>query len=481
MTEPRDEVGSWLDEPVEPLAPPPGTYTRIKRHAARRRRHQAIAAAATAATVIVGLVAAPRLAGTFLRTGRSALTESAGPVAQPSVSHQPGNKLTSEPTIMGSGQPLPNGFAPISATFIGLKTGWALGTLATSCAADSGGTCLALARTDNAGTTWYQAQAPPTRTANAAGGVSQVRFLNRQDGWVFGPDLWWTRDGGSNWDRAGTAGQRVISLEAAGNRAFAVFATCAGAPPSAAPGGLTSGCSSYQLYSTVAGTADWRRVPGATTGPGAASVVLTQDTGYLLASGGAAVTVASGPVATDGAWQGVSTPCPGGQAPPTEPAAPASPSSPPAPSSPAASASPAAPAAPATRDALLAAASGSLFAVCSAGSPTAANQAKEILTSGDGGQSWQRRAVLPIEGTAWSAAVNPGGSAFLIATSTGLYISRDGGSNWQTALTGPQGGFGYVGMTDVRQGFAIPAARWRDGMVFTTDGGRSWFPVAGSP
>ncbi len=311
MTEPRDEVGSWLDEPVEPLAPPPGTYTRIKRHAARRRRHQAIAAAATAATVIVGLVAAPRLAGTFLRTGRSALTESAGPVAQPSVSHQPGNKLTSEPTIMGSGQPLPNGFAPISATFIGLKTGWALGTLATSCAADSGGTCLALARTDNAGTTWYQAQAPPTRTANAAGGVSQVRFLNRQDGWVFGPDLWWTRDGGSNWDRAGTAGQRVISLEAAGNRAFAVFATCAGAPPSAAPGGLTSGCSSYQLYSTVAGTADWRRVPGATTGPGAASVVLTQDTGYLLASGGAAVTVASGPVATH-CWrrrQAACSPC----------------------------------------------------------------------------------------------------------------------------------------------------------------------------
>jgi hypothetical protein len=472
MTEPRDEISSWLDEPVEPLSPPPGTYAKIKRRAAHRRRAHAIAATATAAAVIAGLVAAPRLAVTFFRSGPSAATASAGPAAQPSASPRY-NVLPSKPTIMGSGRPIPNDFATISATFIGLKTGLALGTLTTPCATDNGGACLALARTDNTGATWYRVPAPQTGAANAAGGVSQVRFLNRTDGWLFGPDLWWTRDGGNSWQRAGTSGQRVISLEAAGNRAFAVFASCAG-PPSAGPGGLTSGCASYQLYSTVAGTADWQRVPGATRGPGSASVVLTQHTGYLVGSG-TTITVASGPVAGDGAWLAVGTPCPGSLATRAGPAASASPSSPPAPTSPAAQ--------PATGGggALLAAAPGSLLAVCSTGSTAAASQTKQILTSGDGGQSWQRRGGVPIQGTAWSAAVNPGGSVFLIAATTGLYISRDGGNSWQIALTGPDGGFGYVGMTDVLQGFAIPAAPDRAGMVLTTDGGQSWFQVGGSP
>jgi hypothetical protein len=71
-------------------------------------------------------------------------------------------------------------------------------------------------------------------------------------------------------------------------------------------------------------------------------------------------------------------------------------------------------------------------------------------------------------------AVTPTGTLLVIAASTGLYVSADGGASWKLALTGPPGGFGYVGMTDVLQGFAIPVNHSQEGILFTTDGGRSW-------
>ncbi|MGE5288508.1 MAG: hypothetical protein ACM3ML_15175 [Micromonosporaceae bacterium] len=464
MTEPRDEIGDWLDEPVEPLPPPPGTYQRIKARAARRRRNQAMAAAASAITVIAFLVAVPRLAVTAIQSGRGSDTaENTATLPRSSVTASDHNKLPTGPKVLGTGRPLPNGFAPISATFIGLRTGWVLGTRAGHCLASrTGGPagCLALARTDDTGARWYSV---PGLTGADVGGVSQVRFLNLHDGWLFGPGLWWTADGGNSWQQARTDGQRVISLEAVGDRAFAVFATCGGAP-SPAPGGLSAGCSSYRLYSATAGTAGWRLVPGATSGSGSASVVLTQDTGFLVAASGTAVTVASGPVTGDGAWQAVASPCEATQG-----------------ASPSAGTKTSVQVGATVRRALLAAASGSLFAVCSTGTAGTVNPPKEVLTSGDGGHSWNRRNVVPIPGTAWSAAVSPGGGVFVVAASTGLYVSRDGGATWRLALTGPPGGFGYVGMTDVLQGFAIPAGGGQYGMSLTTDGGQNWVTLARSP
>lgn len=474
MTEPRDEISTWLDAPVEPLAPPSGTYERIRRRARRRRRHQAIGAAATVAAVVVAVVAAPRLAGTLFPAGRGAPAAAGGAASATATSSpHPSNVLPSPPGATGNGPKVPNGFVPVSVTFVGLDTGWALGTLPPPCPASG---CLALARTDDKGATWRSVPALPTGLTYAggsgpsggggsppggavppragtvgSGGVSQVRFLNREDGWLFGPQLWWTNDGGQSWQQASTGGHQVISLEAVGRpgRAYAVFASCAAGGLATGPG-QPVGCTSYQLFSAVAGTAAWQPVPGATSGAGAAAVVLTAHTGYLLAASGPTLTLSSGPAGANGAWQSLTTPCP--------------PS--PGPSS-----------AAAPHGAVLAGAPGAdLFAVCGADQATASQGAKEIVASGDGGQTWHRRAVAPIPGSVWSAAVTPNGGVLVVAASSGLYISADNGASWRLALTGPPGGFGYVGMTDVLQGFAVSAQPGRDGMLMTTDGGITWQP-----
>ena len=445
MTEPRDELGAWLGEPVEPLVPRPGTYERIRKRARRRKRNQAITAAALTAAVVAGLVAVPRLTSLFSPGSGSEPAAAAGQsVRSPMSASTLHNKLTPQPTVMGGGRSLPIGFKPISATFVGLDTGWALGTLSTPCITPG---CLALARTDNTGASWYSVPAPPTVTAGATTGVSQVRFLNRDDGWIFGPELWWTRDGGQDWQQAGTGGMRVVSLEAVRDRVFAVFARCPASRPFVPAGG---GCQSYQLYSAMAGTAAWQRVPGATSGPGTASVVLGRGTGYLLATAGPTVTLASGPLGGHGGWAAMTTPC---QA--------------------AAGTRRASAAARTPGGTLLAtAAPDTLFAACGAAGPV-----KQIAVSADDGRNWRPSGAAPLPGTAYSMAATPGGTMLVIAASTGLYVSADGGASWKLALTGPPGGFGYVGMTDVLQGFAIPADQSkhsREAILFTTDGGGSW-------
>ena len=70
--------------------------------------------------------------------------------------------------------------------------------------------------------------APLTGPPAGALGVSQLRFLDTHDGWAFGPQLWVTHDGGGHWTQEQTYGLRVTDLETAGDRAFAVFATCTG-------------------------------------------------------------------------------------------------------------------------------------------------------------------------------------------------------------------------------------------------------------
>src|SRR6266536_3166878 len=250
MTEPRDEVDAWLDAPIEPMPPPAGRYERIRRSARRRKRSQVIAAAATAAAVVAGLVAVPRLITIF--PGGTGASSGNAITTQPALSGAPNsfrsNRLSAGAAAMGTGHPIPNGFAATSATFVGLWTGWALGTTPGHCGT---GGCLALARTDNAGLNWYSVPAPGTVIAANGTGVSQVRFLNRDDGWVFGPELWWTRDGGQRWQQVNTGGEQVISLETVGTRAFAVFASCT-PPATATPAGGSGGCYEYQLYSAAA-------------------------------------------------------------------------------------------------------------------------------------------------------------------------------------------------------------------------------------
>ena len=105
---------------------------------------------------------------------------------------------------------------------------------------------------------------------------------------------------------------------------------------------------------------------------------------------------------------------------------------------------------------------------------TGATQAKQVYTSGDNGQQWQKAGTAPAAGTATSVAGTATGT-IVLATTAGLQVSTDGGASWAAGRGAlPPGGFSYVGMTSPAQGVAVPADVAQHAVWFTFDGGQSW-------
>ena len=84
-------------------------------------------------------------------------------------------------------------------------------------------------------------------------------------------------------------------------------------------------------------------------------------------------------------------------------------------------------------------------------------------------------------GVATSLAAAPGGLVVL-ATTTCIDVSTNSGTSWRQAYASPPGaaaarpGFSYVGMTDQRQGVAVPADPGLHEIFVSTDGGSTWRP-----
>src|SRR6266567_2102581 len=133
MSDPRNSIDAWLNAEVEPLAPPPGTFERVRR---RARRHKG---------------------------NRSLNANSGTKVTPPTSSLSPG----------GSGNPVPANFQPTSVTFIGPHIGAVIGQAGTPghCATAY---CTSLAGTSDYGTSWYGVSAPLTGPPSGALGVSQI-------------------------------------------------------------------------------------------------------------------------------------------------------------------------------------------------------------------------------------------------------------------------------------------------------------------
>jgi photosystem II stability/assembly factor-like uncharacterized protein len=454
MADRRDDLDSWLDGRIEPMPPPPGTFDLIKRRARRRKYRRLAVTAGAAAVIVAAAVTVPQIVNL--------------PVLNPATANQAANGRTSTPTRTVAGGasaasssatqavpspaagPVPLNFRPTSVTFIGPHIGWVIGQAGTPghCATAY---CTSVARTGDAGTSWSGGPAPVTSQADGAAGVSQIRFLDAQDGWAFGPQLYATHDGGRTWAQVGTSGLRVTGLETVGDRAFALFASCTGTGPA-----FAGRCASYTLYSSPAARDDWTPVGPATTGLAgrAATMMLTGTRGYLLAPDGM---LYSGPVngpAPNGAapWRPVKAiPCPVGT-----PLADGQPTG-----------------------ALLAVADPAhLVLVCASSSAPGTQQAKHVFTSADGGISWQNAAAAPSLGLATSVAATPAG-VYVLATGRGIDVRPAGSAAWQAAtLDGPvpAGGFGYVGMTTETQGVAVPADPAAGTVWFTFDGGKTWAP-----
>jgi photosystem II stability/assembly factor-like uncharacterized protein len=468
MSDPRDRIDDWLSADVEPLAPRPGTFGKIQQRARRRKTSRAVMSAAGIVVVIAAAATVPQIVSTLRSHGPSQgqpVAAGTHPVqVQPTVTGtgggSPNSRSSAEVTpsgsalsAAGSGTLVPPNFQPTSVTFIGPHIGAVIGQAGTpgQCATPY---CTSLAGTSDYGTSWYGVSAPLTGAPDGSTGVGQVRFLNTTYGWAFGPQLYATTDGGATWARQSTHGMRVTDLETAGDRAFALFATCTG-------GGAAFGahCTAFSLYTSEAASGQWQPVPGPVSGlkssqagaaGASASLVLTGGRGYLLAPSGELL---SGPL-TGGAWSVVDeqgqclpgSPGPGGQ--PT--------------------------------GALLAADSAGLVLVCtSATDSTTGTQTKSVVESSDNGKTWSAAQSADVAGIATSVATQ-GSSLVVLATDAGLYLSTDGGGTWKLALASParaaagEGGYSYVGMTNAADGVALPADADLHEVFITTDGGRTW-------
>jgi hypothetical protein len=467
VTDQHDPVDDWLERDVRPLLPPTGTLNRIRLRARRRKRNQALMAAAGCAVVIAAGVSVPQI--TAALQGNPASQYVARPSAgapekqlQPGPTAQP-SKATSAPEVSSAtpapqhstltpgtpaDDPVPAGFQPTSITFVGTGTGGVVGAAIGQAVGQKCSTayCTSLAQTSNYGDKWSGLAAPVTGGPNGGAGVSQVRFADLKHGWAFGPALWQTSAGGWPWHQQDTHGLRVLDLEAAGQHAFAVFASCTGTGASYA-----AGCTSFSLYTSATGSNSWTpvAVPASfqtmtTRAAGSTSLVIAGGTtGYLLTPSGEVLTGA----VTGGSWSVAGkAPCAPG---------------------------------PAQTDgsptAAQLATGKTLLLACGSG-----NQAT-IYSSADGA-SWHRLTTLPLAGPATSLSSNSTGQAVL-ATTAGLYYSADGGKTWQAASVAgtPAGGFSYVGMTNATQGVALPAKASLGEVFVTSDGGRTWTasPVRG--
>jgi hypothetical protein len=490
VTEPGDEIDSWLSHEVEPLAPAPGTFERIHRKARQRKRNQALGGAAAVVVVIAGAVLVPTLGlppggsqppaqsgpsvthtvtVTPSPTAPASKPASSAPAAAPSTGTGTGTGLGDTTSLTN---PPPAGFQPTSITMIGLNTGAVIGQAGTAgqCAGPVPADCTSLAGTSNYGKSWYGVSAPVTGVPAGSTGTSQLRFLNTRSGWAYGPQLFPTSNGGRTWGApVPTGGERVTDLEAAGDRAFVVLARCQGSGP-----GYAADCSQFSLSYLVTGTRTLHRIPlktpagvsaatalGSAGQAGSASLVIrgvagnpAAGTGYLLAPSG---DIFSGPVG-GGAWSYAGqAPCPAGAA--------------------SASGSP--------LGAQLTVSGSMLLLNCasggsgSAGSGAAA-QAKQLYQSA-GGAHWTKVGQPPSAGTARSLAATAAGQ-LVLASTAGIDYSANG-TTWQAASISdaPAGGFSYVGMTSDSQGVALPARASLGEVFITTDGGQSWSasPIAG--
>jgi hypothetical protein len=457
MADRRDDIDAWLSERIEPLPPPPGTFELIKRKARRRKYRKLAITAGSAAVIVAAAVTVPQVVNLpVLNPNPTAAPIGAQTSQSPHSAGQSAFGKASPATssaVPAGPAPVPGNFRPTSVTFVGPRTGWVIGQALTPghCATQ---VCTSVARTDDAGRTWAGRPAPMAGAADGATGLSQIRFLNLDDGWAYGPQLYATHDGSKTWAPVDTGGLRVTALETVGDRVFALWASCTGNGPAYAVN-----CTRFTLYSASAGGGAWAPVGTSTTGltDGAASeaaeLVLTGTRGYLLAPGGA---LYAGPVDGGGPWKQVSTlvsSCPVGQA-----RADGQPTG-------------ALLGAVNSRDLLLACASAS-----SGANPSVSTQQKFIYSSPDGGVSWRQLSTAPAAGVAFGLAASPKESVVL-ATDQGIDLLPSGETSWQTATLrggGPAGGFGYIGMTTDEQGIALPADPSAGTVWFTFDGGQTW-------
>jgi len=198
---------------------------------------RALIGVAVAALTLVG--AACGGTTTPSATSTSSATTSTSATSTTSTTGSTGSTTTTTPAPPGG--VIPANFQPTSFTAVSLDEWWMLGTA--RCLTGSG-TCGAIVRTTNGGSSFAGIPSPPV----GASGVTQLRFANARDGYAFDPELWATTNGGTSWVRVATPGT-VTELEAADGETYALACS---------PGSAT--CRSMELLRSSVGSLSWQQV-----------------------------------------------------------------------------------------------------------------------------------------------------------------------------------------------------------------------------
>jgi photosystem II stability/assembly factor-like uncharacterized protein len=327
------------------------------------------------------------------------------------------------------------------------------------------GTCTQIARTTDAGQNWHVLPAPAARVQDGSVDcsvqtcVSQISFASPQVGYLYGPALLMTTDGGLTWHA--DPGPQTETLTVAGGQVYRVTYTSTGCPGPCQP----------SLQEATVGSVSWRTLIRLLNEPG------RSDSAQIAASG-ANVLVAmygslAGPVPAEadvyssadggGTWRQTADPCgglgPGGLKQEEDLIA-------------------------------LAAAAGGFFAgICAPHNITGTF----VITSADAGATWRPTAATPRgRWLGLVAAANPTTIAVASGAISGngtdaaqLLITADGGRSWATAATDTQSlgtGDSIAGSAPAWLGFETPlVGHWLGdphGIWNTTDGGQHWTRTA---
>ena len=217
-------------------------------------------------------VAVVALTGTACGSATTSQPRSTSTTTVASTTTRPPSSTTTTttatvPVVGPPGGPIPTGFQATSFTAVSLDDWWMLGTA--RCLTGTG-TCGAILRTTDGGSTFAGIPSPPVGGSD----VSRLRFASPLDGYAFGPALWQTANGGATWANVPIPGQ-VTELEAANGEAYALVT-----------GAGSSNSTSNELLTAAVGSPQWRQVPTPTPLGYGAQFALSGSNLYLLGGNG---------------------------------------------------------------------------------------------------------------------------------------------------------------------------------------------------
>jgi photosystem II stability/assembly factor-like uncharacterized protein len=306
----------------------------------------------------------------------------------------PGSPRPVSPALAGS--------HVVDLTWLNSQRGWAL-----AAAPCPSGLCPRVAATRNDGRSWAMLSVPSGLSANWQAQISQIRFATGKVGYLFGPALYQTRDGGHSWRRVRS--RPVEALAPASGTVLRIVYDHGGCP----------GPCNRVVQEAVAGSSAWHtllRIPIARANGDIKAVIIRAGTrvvyvpvyGNLAGGQGGIKAVIFRSTDTGRSWQRLPDPC-SGNGTNTHAAA-------------AVSAGP----------------SGYLAVLCDSLSGT---RRTFIRTSADYGSSWGTPRTVP---SGMQLLVTPRPGRLVLATggisgsgpfTCRLDVSGDNGLHWMTAVT----------------------------------------------